>query len=114
MKKTLKYILIVFGLLIAFGFISSTNVHANTIHNIDMDVSLDSNGNAHVTEVWSTNVNTGSECYKTYSNLGNCTISNFSVTDDTKKSYSLLSNWDTSKDLNAKAYKCGIKKVPMS
>ena len=51
--------------------ISSTVVNAsNNIYSIDMDVYLDEEGNANITEVWDVKGSDGTEWYKGFSNIG--------------------------------------------
>lgn len=111
MKKVIKYVLIVLGLFIIFNILFTTSVKANTISSIAMDIFIDSKGNANVTEIWKITADTGTEGYRTYSNLEKSTITNFSVTDDKGNKYTTLSEWDTNGTLASKAYKCGINKI---
>ena len=50
------------------------SVNANTIEKISMDIYVDEKGDAHVTEVWNATLNSGTEGYKPYYNLGNAEI----------------------------------------
>ena len=52
---------------------------ANEISNIDMDIYVDNEGVAHVTEKWDTSLYEGTEGYKPYYNLGESSIENFRV-----------------------------------
>ena len=72
MKKTIK---ILFVFLFTFALFSIGNkVEANSIQSISMDIFVDDNGNANVTEVWKCNVTQGTEVYHPYYNLGNSVI----------------------------------------
>lgn len=82
----------------------------NYIRSISIDIHLDSNGNAKVTEEWNCNVISGTECYHPYYNLGNSVISNLAVS-DLKQSYTIMNSWNVSDSFNDKAYKCGINKT---
>lgn len=110
MSRVLKNILFSFIILCSF-FFSITQVSANSISEIDMDVYLDSNGNATITEVWNAYLSQGTEGYRPYTKLGNSYISNFSVTDDSGRTYDTLSYWDTSVSFDSKAYKSGIHNI---
>jgi len=90
------------------AFIITTQVSANTINNIEMDVYIDANGNASITEVWNGVLNQGTEGYRPYTNLDNSTISNFSVSDETGIQYENLSSWNTGASFDNKAYKSGL------
>ena len=52
-------------------FISTVNVYASSISSIDMDIKVDKNGTAIVTETWNANVNQGTEGWHPYYNLNN-------------------------------------------
>ena len=65
---------------------------ANKIHNIDIDVYLNQDGSAYITEVWDVDGEDGTEWYKVMNNLGNMELSDFTVSMDGR----LLQykNWD--------------------
>ena len=107
-NKLLKAIFMVIILIAVIGI--KTTVKANSISSINMDIYVQSNGDAEVTEVWTCSTNQGTECYHPYYNLGNSKITNLRVADKTK-SYTTLGTWNTSGSLSSKAYKCGINKV---
>lgn len=108
MKKFLK-LFSVFVLSIAiFGLTKS--VKANSINKISMDIYVNSNGDATISEIWDCNATKGTEIYHPYYNLGNSTIKNLSVSEN-NTTYQTLSSWSTSSSLENKAYKCGINKV---
>ena len=86
---------IIYGIFIFL--ISSTLVHAsNNIYNIDMDIYLDEQGNANITEVWDVKGSDGSEWYKGYTNMGYIDLANFTVSMDgkelTKKAWNVKEN----------------------
>lgn len=76
-----------------------------------MDVYLDKNGNAKITEIWDASLNQGTEGYRPYTNLGNSKITNFSVSDEDGTTYEFLEKWNTKANFNTKAYKCGFNKI---
>lgn len=82
-------------------------VDATSVSNIDMDIFVDSYGNAIVTETWDAYVNQGTEGYHPYYNLGNSVISDLEVSMDGKK-YTTIDNWDIDASIYEKAYKAGI------
>ena len=72
---------IIYGMFIFL--ISSTLVHAsNEIYNIDMDIYLDEQGNANITEVWDVKGSDGTEWYKGYANMGYIDLADFTVSMD--------------------------------
>lgn len=107
MKKIYKVLFLTF-LFLFLVFIG--NVHANSISSITMDIYVDNNGNANVTEVWDCNVSQGTESYHPYYNLGNSQITNLSVS-EANKTYTTLPSWSTSASFDYKAYKCGLNKI---
>ena len=58
MKRFYKTLFFVF---IFLFFIFIGNVNANTLNSVKMDVFIDDNGNADITEVWDYTVNSGTE-----------------------------------------------------
>ncbi len=87
--------------------ISSTVVNAsNNIYSIDMDIYLDEEGNANITEVWDIKGSDGTEWYKGFSNIGEMELSNFTVsmdgTDLTEK------YWDVDESLSEKKGYYGV------
>lgn len=109
MKNKIIKIVLIFVLTIIFFGINKT-VQADSINNISMDIYIDNSGNAQITENWDCYVNSGTEIYHPYYNIGNSKITNLSVSEGTKK-YTTLSSWNTSGSLDSKAYKCGINKI---
>lgn len=102
---------IMFCTFIMMFFVLINQVSANSIKSIDMDVYIDNNGNATVTEVWKANLTQGTEGFRPYTKMDNSVISNFSVTDQTGTTYQSLATWNTSASFNSKAYKCGINTI---
>ena len=136
-----KKVLLVFLLTIVAIFITSKKCNANSISSIEMDVNIDENGNAHVTEVWEASLYQGTEGYRGFKNTAysNFSISNFSVEmadNSYRTSLSFLKNmesyeqtqyqnsdilettkfsyvdkWNTEASFSDKKYKCGIHKI---
>ena len=61
---------------------SVTNVYADTVKNIDLDVYIDQNGNAEITEKWDVKADGGTEWFKQLYDIGNSELSDFSVSMD--------------------------------
>lgn len=102
---------ILFCTFLIMFFILINEVSANSIKNIDMDVFIDNNGNATVTEVWNVNLTQGTEGYRPCTKMGDLEISNFSVIDQTGTTYQNLSVWNTNASFSSKAYKSGIHTI---
>lgn len=108
MKKTIK---IIFVFLFALALFSIGNkVEANSIQSIAMDIFVNDNGDATVTETWRCNVTQGTEVYHPYYNLGNSVIKDLSVMDGNTE-YEQLEYWNTSGTLESKANKSGINQL---
>lgn len=108
MKKTLKIlILCIFALAL---FTMGSKVDANSIESISMDIFIEDNGDAQVTEVWECRATNGTEVYHPYYNLGNSEIKDLEVMDGYTK-YTTESYWNTSGTLSSKANKCGINRI---
>lgn len=105
MKKLLYSLFLVFTIFIGMNY-----AKANSISDINMDIYIDSNGDAHVVEKWTASLTSGTEGYKPYYNLGSSTIENFSVSDETNTYYN-IGSWDTSASFSDKAYKNGINEI---
>ena len=108
--KNKIFIVAILAVMIVFFIGLNSNVEANSINSINMDIYIDKNGNAEVTETWICYANSGTEIYHPYYNLGASEIYNLRVSDKSN-TYTALDNWDTSASMNEKAYKCGINYV---
>ena len=82
-------------------------VNANSISKIDMDIYIDNDGNATITETWDAYVNQGTEGYHPYFNIGNSSIEMISASMDGIP-YTVDYYWDINKSLSEKAYKAGL------
>lgn len=105
MKKSIK-IMILCILVMAMWGVGSC-VEANSISKIDMDIYIDSYGNAKVTETWECEADNGTEYYHPYYNLGNSKVTNLTVKSNGKE-YETVPFWDIKGTLQSKAYTCGI------
>ena len=100
----------IYFLVMLFAFFTISDVKANSIDSISMDIYIDSNGTAHVKEIWDAYLNEGTEAYKPYYNLGNSEIKNFQVY-DSGNNYTNIGSWNTSGTLSSKAYKSGLNYI---
>ena len=91
-------------------FILIPGVKANSINSIQMNIYLDSSGNAHIIEEWKTDTSINAEIYRQYENsseIGNINVYNLSVVDE-NTSYEVISNWDINASFEEKKYKAGL------
>lgn len=102
--RYMKKVYVVIGIVL---ILMCSVVQANEMRSIDMNVFIDENGNANVTETWQYYSDSGTECYHSYKNLGNSKIKNLIVSDDVM-TYEILDGWDVNGSFDDKKYKCGI------
>lgn len=82
-NKILKGIMVIILFLTVLGI--TKVVEANSISKIDMDIYIDKNGDAQVTETWTCSTNKGTEVYHPYYNLENSKITNLRVSEGTRE-----------------------------
>lgn len=104
MKRFKKYLICLLLLFIPF-----IKVNANSISKIEMDIHVDNDGNATVTETWDATYYDKTEYYHPYFNLGNSTIEIISASMDDKP-FTIDYNWNIHNSFSEKAYKTGIYK----
>lgn len=98
-----KYLILIISM---FLFIPIVN--ASSVNKINMDIYIDSNGDANVREVWDvTTTSESTELYKTYNNVGNSSFEDFKVSLNGKE-YNSLNYWDIDASFSEKSYKNGI------
>lgn len=106
--KQIKYI--IYAAVLFMINITCCFAATDKINKIDVDITLDINGNAHIVEVWDVEAKMGTEFYKAEYNLGNMTISNFEVYENGRK-FTFINNWDLDASINEKAYKNGYNYI---
>ncbi len=100
-----KYILVILS-----SFLLMNVVHANDIKSIDMDIYVDNNGNAHIKETWVADLDSGTEGYKPYYNLGTSEIIDYTVKMNDIE-FTTISNWNVNTSFDYKSYKAGLNKI---
>ena len=100
MKKTLILLLGLFAL--------TFSAKAQAIYSIDVDVLIDANGDARITQTWDTEAVDGTEWYMPIGHLGEMKICDLTVSDENGTVFETLSRWDVDKSLEQKRGKCGI------
>ncbi len=102
--KKLKYLFI-----LAF-FLFPFMAKADSIYDIDINVNIDQEGFAQVTEKWTVKASSGSEWYKQILDLGNSDIQNFVVYMDGKELTKKV-NWDANGSMSDKKGYYGINYI---
>ena len=104
MKKFKRILFLITLFLVNICVVSAKD---DVINRIDVSITLDNFGNAHIEEIWDVKANMGTEFYKAEYNLGNMEISNFKVYENGRL-FSFVNNWDIDASLSEKAYKNGF------
>lgn len=84
--------------------------YANTVEELRMDVYVENDGDAVITEYWRYSSSENTEIYHTYENLSNSSIRDLEVWRDGKK-YETVSDWKINETFEYKKNKCGINKI---
>lgn len=79
----------------------------NRVPDMEIEVVLQSDGSAHITQIWSTDTNEGTEFYLARRDSGYLTITDFSVSDQ-NGTYTFVEDWDVDASFEEKVGKCGI------
>ena len=90
-------------------FLVPSIVMANEIKDINMNIYIDSEGTAYVTEIWDVTASEKTEFYKQYKNLFNSNIIDYRVSMN-EEDFELV-DWDIDKSFNEKAYKYGYNYI---
>ncbi len=81
---------------------------ANEYNSIDIVVTLNDDGSAHITEKWDVVASQDTEFYTPKQGLDNEAISNFKVTDETGRVFEDIGEWNVDASFDEKAYKSGV------
>ena len=94
---------------IAVSLLSLPIVAQHMLHNLDILVQLEPNGDAYIQETREMTVGSeGTECYIVIGNLNGSDVSELSVTDETGHDYDYIGLWQINRSRDEKAGKCGI------
>ena len=99
MKKIILSIILFFSTLMV--------VDASSISMIDMDIYVDKNGVATVTETWNANVTDGTEGWHPYYNIGSSEIFDVKAKMDGRE-FTTVESWNENSSLSDKAFKAGL------
>ncbi len=104
----MKYIRYLAFTLCLFIF-SIIDVNASyKMNDLQVNIELNEQGNAHITEIWDVYVDSGTELYKTEYELGNMNITNFVVKDESNTIFEYTDNWNINGSINEKKQKNGF------
>lgn len=114
MKSNNKRVLIFSTLLTLLLVFVTTPAFAaeDAIPSIRVDVELQENGSAVITETWDVEgVSSGTEYYKAINNVDGMNVHSLLVWDETGTQFKTLDNWDTNRSIEDKAHTSGILKT---
>ena len=83
----------------------------NQVHDVDIQVTLITDGSAHVREVWDMTLSRGTEVYLGRENLGDIKILDLTVSDETGETYTTDRYWDTDRTFEGKKNHCGLNSI---
>ena len=83
----------------------------NQVHDVDITVTLDTDGSAKVREVWDMTLSRGTEVYLGRENLGDIKILDLTVSDETGEVYTTDRSWDTDRSFERKKNHCGLNSI---
>ena len=86
-----------------------TSFGKNNVAKIEMEVTLNNNGSAHITEVWSGTFDEGTEVYKPIDDKS-LTVRNLKVSKD-GRDYIEAAKWDINETFDHKAWRYGINRT---
>ena len=102
----MKKIIFLLTLILLF----TTNVYAKgDVYSINMDIYINENGSLDITERWDVKANDGTEWFKQIKNLGDISISNYTVSMDGNPL--TLKDWDINENLEEKKGYYGTNKI---
>lgn len=110
MKKHVRIIGILV-LLFTLIFPFSASADSERIKSIDVNVILDDDGTAKITQVWDVYTAKGTEFFIPITHLNHMEIGNFKVSDESGREFEFVENWDINGSLQDKAYKCGYNNI---
>ena len=109
MKKGKLLFKILAVLCLLFGLCFSVSA-ANHVEKIDVEVILNEDGSAKITQVWEGDFSEGTECFYEFNAGDRLKIKDFKVSLDGEK-YTTLKEWDVYASFWDKAYKCGLNYI---
>ena len=102
-----KKITAVFATLLCAALFCTPALAASRVPEMELDVALRTDGSAHITQVWTTDTDEGTEFYLGCRDSGYLTITDFSVSDQNGP-YVYVEGWDVDASFEEKANRCGI------
>ncbi|WP_313577510.1 DUF2207 domain-containing protein [Lacrimispora sp.] len=114
MKSKHKKLFTFFVLFTVLFILGAVPVFAkeDAIPSINLDVTLQSDGSAVITEIWDVRgVSSGTEYYKALNNMDGMSVHSLAVWDESGAQYKTLRDWDTKLSREEKSGTCGLLKT---
>ena len=107
----MKHAIQVFTLAFAFLLAVGTAGAQNKVHDVNITVTLATDGSAQIREVWDMTLSRGTEVYLGRENLGDIKILDLTVSDETGETYQTDRSWDTERSFERKKGHCGLNSI---
>ena len=105
MTRKIRFITLLVGLLAS----ASITFAQSRLHDLDIQVVLDKNGDARITETRQMTIDSeGTECYIGLGDMRPSTVKELTVSDETKKQYENVGKWNKDLSRSEKEGRCGI------
>ena len=105
MTRKIRFITLLVGLLAS----ASITFAQSRLHDLDIQVVLDKNGDARITETRQMTIDSeGTECYIGLGDMRPSTVKALTVSDETKKQYENVGKWNKDLSRSEKEGRCGI------
>ena len=106
----MKLRFLILPVLLALALLAPADAQ-NKVHDVDITVTLDTDGSARIQEVWNMTLTKGTEVYLGRENLGDIKIVDLTVSDDKGETYKTDRSWDTDRSFNGKKNHCGLNSI---
>ena len=102
---------LIFSAFLALAAFGQSAVAQNKVHDVDITVTLDTDGSARIREVWDMTLSRGTEVYLGRENLGDIKILDLTVSDETGETYTTDRSWNTDRSFEKKKGHCGLNAI---
>ena len=108
MKKLKKVIFMLLCFIFVLGFNNYVRAESSTIDNIDINVKINEDGSASITEAWNVEIYDIDQLSKSYFNLNTSEIKDLVVVNENKEKFEFILNWNNEASGEEKSNKCGL------
>lgn len=108
MRELKKIIFMLFCFIFVLGFNNYVKAESSMIDSIDINVKINEDGSANITEVWNVEIYDIDQLSKSYFNLNTSEIKDLVVVNENKQKFEFVSNWNNEASREEKLNKCGL------